>query len=61
MPLDAKIKVVKKDNPFTEGTKVYKRVAAVLASRTVEQALKKGARRSTVHWMKAHRLIQVSA
>lgn len=57
----AKITVVKKENPFTEGSKVAKRVGAVLKAKTVEEALKKGARTSTVRYCVKHRLVKVAA
>lgn len=56
----AKIVVVKKDNPFTPGTEVHKRMSAVLAAPTVGAAVKKGARTSTVRWAVAHRLVKVT-
>ena len=61
IPITAKIVVVKRENPFREGTDVAKRAAAVLSARTVEQALKKGARRSTVRWLRDHRVIKIAA
>lgn len=47
---DAKIVVLAKENPYREDTAVHKRAQAVLLSggKTVETALKKGARTSTV-------------
>lgn len=63
LPLDAKIRVIKAENPFREGTAVHKRVQAVFASKgqTVETAIKKGARRSTVRWLREHKLVTVAA
>jgi hypothetical protein len=46
----AKIIVLKKDVPFREGTAVHKRGQAVLRSKTVAEALKRGARPSTVRY-----------
>ena len=61
--LEAKIVVLKAENPFREGTKVYKRVQAVLLSKgkPVEVALKKGARRSTMNWLRDHKIIRFAA
>ena len=56
-----KIKVLKRDNPFREGTAVAKRVDAVLHAKSVAVALKKGARKSTVRWLKTHRQIALRA
>jgi hypothetical protein len=63
IPLDGKIVVVKAENPFREGTGAYKRTQAVLAckGKTVEDALKKGARRSTVRWLYNHKIVRVAA
>lgn len=54
-----KIKVVKNQNPFAEGSDTAKRVNAVLTSTSVEQAIKKGARTSTVRWALKNRLIKL--
>lgn len=64
IPDDAKISVVAKaENPFTPGSAVYKRVQAVLASngKTVADALKKGARKSTVKYLRDHKIVRVAA
>ena len=64
IPDDAKIIVVAgAENPFREGTAVYKRVQAVLLSKgkTVEFALKKGARKSTVKYLRDHKIVKVAA
>lgn len=58
---EAKIVVVKKENPFREGSEVFKRAQAVLASKDVATALKKGARISTVRYLAKHRFIKVAA
>lgn len=55
----AKIVVLKKDIPFREGTAVYKRARAVLSSKTVQEALKRGARTSTVRWFVAAKQIRL--
>jgi hypothetical protein len=60
--LDAKIVVLKAENPFREGTAVHKRVQAVLAckGKTVEDAVRRGARRSTVRWCRDHKIVRVA-
>jgi hypothetical protein len=60
---DMKIAVVKKENPFTEGTKQFKRAAAVLAcsGKTVEDARKKGADQWTVRYMVQNKFVKVAA
>jgi hypothetical protein len=47
----AKIVVLKQNNPFRPETAVHKRARAVLTSKTVADALKRGARVSTVRWL----------
>jgi hypothetical protein len=56
---NAKLIIVKNDNPFREGTAVHKRARAVLTSTTVAQALKKGARTSTVRYLVGKRQVKV--
>ena len=60
---ESKIVVLKAENPFREGTAVYKRVQAVLLSKgkTVEHVLKKGAKRSTVRYLRDHKIVRVAA
>lgn len=55
----AKIVVLRKDIPFREGTAVYKRAQAVLRSKTVAEALKRGARTSTVRWFVACKQVRL--
>ena len=59
----AKIVAVKsvKDLTFTEGSAVHKRARAVLGAKTVGEALKRGARTSTVRWAVAKRFIKLGA
>jgi hypothetical protein len=57
----AKIVVLKKDIPFRTGTAVHKRAQAVYTGRTVEGALKRGARTSTVRWLVTGRYVKVAA
>lgn len=49
------------DIPFTDGSAVHGRVRAVLTSKTVGAAIKKGARMSTVRYAVKHRLVRVAA
>jgi len=60
---DMKLTVVKKENPFTEGTKQHKRAAAVLAcsGKTVEDARKRGADQWTVRYMVTNKFVKVAA
>lgn len=59
---DARITVIAKaENPFTPGSAVYKRVEAVIKAKTVADALKKGARKSTVKWARDHKIVRVAA
>ena len=62
-PIDetAKIVVLNKENPFREGSNVHKRAHAVLTSKKVADALKKGARISTVRYLARNRFIKVAA
>lgn len=55
----AKIVVLKQDNPFRPETAVHRRARAVLTSKTVADALRKGARTSTVRWLMAGRYVSV--
>ncbi len=59
----ARIVAIKKvtDIPFTKGTKVYARVAAVLTAPTVAAAMKRGARTSTIRFAVRKRMIRVAA
>ena len=58
---ESKIVVLKKENPFRESTAVHKRAQAVLLSggKTVEAALKKGARTSTVRALVREGLVRL--
>lgn len=58
---DMKLKVVKKENPFSEGTVQAKHAAAVLAANglTVAAAKKKGADGWTVRELVKRRIVQV--
>jgi len=58
---EAKIVVVRKENPFRNSTAVHKRAQAVLLSggKTVETALKKGARTSTVRALVREGLVRL--
>jgi hypothetical protein len=58
---EAKITVINKENPFREGTGVYKRAQAVLTSKKVADAIKKGARISTVRYLAKNRFIKLAA
>lgn len=63
IPLEAKIFVPKgAENPFREGTAVYKRVQAVLSSKgkTVEFAVGHGARRGTVRYLRDHKIVKLA-
>ena len=57
------VRVVKtaEANPFTPGTKVHKRVAAVLRCKTVDAAKRAGARASTVRYLANAKIIRVAA
>lgn len=57
------IVVVKKENPFTEGTKQFKRASAVFAckGKTVAEAKKKGADTWTVRELARRKLIRAAA
>ena len=62
IPDQAKISLIAKaENPFTPGSAVYKRVEAVIKAKTVADALKKGARKSTVKWARDHKIVRVAA
>lgn len=63
LEMSAKIVVVKQDNPFREGTAVHRRARAVLTAhnKTVEYAVKKGARTSTVRWLLAGKYVSVKS
>jgi hypothetical protein len=60
---DMKIAILKKENPFTEGTKQHKRAAAVLAcsGKTVQDARKRGADAWTVREMVRRKFVKVTA
>lgn len=53
--------VADKEIPVREGTAKYERVMAVLKSKRVELALKKGARASTVRFCVERGLVKVAA
>jgi len=57
----AKIIVLVRDNPFREGTAVHGRVGAVLRAngRTVETALRGGARTSTVRHLVGEKMVRL--
>ena len=57
-----KVVVLKKENPFREGTKVHKRVNVVLthSNKTVAELMKHGARTSTIHWLENHKIVKVT-
>lgn len=58
----SKITAVKtvKDIPFAADTKVHGRVKAVLTSKTVADAIRKGARMSTVRFAVTKRMIKLT-
>ena len=56
----AKIIVLSKENPFAKGTGAFKRVQAVLASKSKAEALKRGARSSTVRYCLNEKLIKTA-
>lgn len=60
---DLKIVVVKNENPFTEGTKQFKRAAAVLSAKgkTVADAKKRGADTWTVRELVRRKVVKVAA
>lgn len=57
-----KIVVIKKENPFREGSGAFKRTNIVLAARgkTVEYAVSKGARRSTVRRLAEMKIVRAA-
>jgi hypothetical protein len=59
---ETKIIVVKRENPCRSGTAAHKRVAAVLRchGRTVRDALRYGARTSTVRYLATAGLIRAA-
>lgn len=60
LSLSDTIRVLKKDNPFREGSEVFKRVNAVLScnGKSVGAAVKKGARTSTVRWARKNKVVR---
>ena len=61
--LDTRIVVVAKENPCRPGTAAHKRVGAVLRAhgKTVRDAVKAGARTSTVRYLAALKAIRAAA
>jgi hypothetical protein len=60
--LDEKSKIKpfpKAKNTARRGTQRFQRIAAVLRSKSVEEALRRGARRTTVRFCRQRRLIQL--
>lgn len=58
---EAKIVVLKNENPCREGTERFDRVAAVLKAKRVELALAKGAKLSTIRFCIGAKLVKVAA
>jgi hypothetical protein len=59
---DMKVVVLKKENPFSEGTEIFKRAAHILAShgKSVEVA-KKGRDGSIIRWLVDRKYVRVEA
>jgi hypothetical protein len=49
----------KAENPARRGTGKYRRINAVMRAATVQQALRRGARASTVRFCVSNRLVRV--
>lgn len=58
---EAKITVLKSENPCRKGTDRFDRVQAVLKAKRVELALAKGAKLSTVRFCVGAKLIKLAA
>lgn len=59
VPENARIVLLVKDNPRRQGTEAARRARAVMSSRTVQDALKKGAKTSTVRHLAESRVIRL--
>lgn len=58
---ESKITALKAENPFTPGSKVFKRIEAVRKAKTVEQAKAKGGDAWAVRTAVALKLVKVAA